>query len=72
MIWLIGLLVSGMMVLSGISAIADPNEASSIAGNGAATLACAVLTWWFYKKYMIARARKSQESNLKNKERSED
>lgn len=67
MIWLIGLLVSGMMVLAGISAMTDPNEASSIAVNGAVTLACAVLTWWFYKKYKIAKALKSPENDLKNK-----
>lgn len=68
MIWLIGLLVSGMMVLAGISAMTDPDEASSIAGDGAVTLACAVLTWWFYKKYKIAKALKSQENDLKNEQ----
>ncbi|HAK73223.1 MAG TPA: hypothetical protein DCP36_05880 [Sporomusaceae bacterium] len=67
MIWLLGLLMSGMMVLAGISAMTDPNEASSIAVNGAVTLACAVLTWWFYKKYKLAKALKSQEKDLKNK-----
>jgi hypothetical protein len=56
-----------MMVLAGISAMTDPNEASSIAGDGAVTLACAVLTWWFYKKYKISKALKSQETDLKNK-----
>lgn len=67
MIWLIGLLFSGMMVLAGISAMVDPSEASSIGNNAAATLACAALTWWFYKKYMIVRAQKNKENDLKNK-----
>lgn len=67
MIWLVGLFVSGMMVLAGVSVIIDPNEVSSIAVNGSVTLACAVLTWWFYIKYKIAKALKSQENDLKNK-----
>ncbi|WP_312523561.1 hypothetical protein [Anaerospora sp.] len=67
MIWLVGLFVSGMMVLAGVSVIIDPNEVSSIAVNGSVTLACAVLTWWFYKKYKIAKALKSQDIDLKNK-----
>ncbi|GEM_PF-6505822 len=67
MIWLVGLFVSGMVVLAGVSAMTDPNEASSVAINGAVTLACAVLTWWFYIKYKIAKALKNQETDLKNK-----
>lgn len=61
--WLVGLLFSGMMVLAGAHAMIESN--TNVAGNATATLSCAFLTWWFYKKYKNSKEIKKIDDDLK-------
>lgn len=63
LIWLVGLLFSGMLVLAGAFAITEPD--ANVASDATTILACAFLTWWFYKKYKNSKETKRKNDNLK-------